>query len=81
VGDQHDLSLLKVFHRLVALLGRTGKKIDDQTTWSDLGMNKTAVTAFVQVQCRQEFGIRLNRSDAGKTVSDLAVSIHNALGA
>jgi hypothetical protein len=80
MGDQHDLDLLNIFHRLVRLLGDTGKKIDDQTTWSDLGMNDTAVTTFVQVQCRNEFGIRLDRSDAGKTVSDLAVSIHNALG-
>jgi hypothetical protein len=80
MGNQHDLDLLGIFHRLVRLLGPTGTKIDDQTTWSDLGMDDTAVTTFVQVQCRTEFGIRLDRSDAGKTVSDLAISIHNALG-
>ena len=80
MGDQHDLALLNIFQRLVKLLGATGTTIDDQTTWSDLGMDDTAVTTFVQVQCHSEFGIRLDRSDAGKTVSDLAVSIHNALG-
>lgn len=81
MGDEHDRSLLSIFHRIVRLLGDTGITIDDQTTWSpDLGMDDAAVRTFVEVQCRTEFGIRLTRSDAGKTVSDLAISIHNALG-
>jgi hypothetical protein len=79
MADKHDQELLAIFSKIVELLGSTDRAVTHQTTWADLGMNSSAVEAFVRGKCATEFNIALDVDDAGSGPADLAVKIHNVL--